>query len=51
MDLCEQSDRRPGEWVYRQWWEQEGLYLEGAKEIEAEESEGEEAQYEDEGMS
>ena len=42
MDLCEQSILRPGAWLYRQWWEQEGLDLEGAKEKEVTESDGEE---------
>ena len=32
MDLCERYVWRPGAWVYRQWWEQEGIYLEGEKE-------------------
>ena len=50
LDLCEQSARRPGAWVSRQWWEQEGLDLEGEKERAVVESEGEEAQYEEEGM-
>ena len=28
MDICEQSVRRPGAWVYRRWWEQEKIDLE-----------------------
>ena len=35
----------------RQWWEQDGLDLEGTKEISAAESDGEEAQSEEEGLS
>ena len=31
LDLCERSARRPVAWVYCQWWDQEGLDLEGAK--------------------
>ena len=31
MDLCERSTRRPGARVSRRWWEQDGLYMEGAK--------------------
>ena len=27
LDLCERSVWRPGEWVSRWWWDQEGLYL------------------------
>ena len=27
MDLCEQPTQRPGAWVSRRWWEQEGLDL------------------------
>ena len=35
LDLCERSARRPGLWLYWRWWEQDGLDLEGAKEITA----------------
>ena len=28
MDICEQSVRRPGSWVYRRWCEQEKIDLE-----------------------
>ena len=35
MDLCERSARRPGVRVYRGWWEQDGLYLEGTDNGEA----------------
>ena len=31
LDLCERSALRPGAWVYPQWWEQDGLDLEGEK--------------------
>ena len=31
LDLCERSARRPGTRVSRRWWEQAGIYLEGAK--------------------
>ena len=51
LDLCERSVPRPGAWVSRQWWEQESLDLERAKERAAAESEGEEDQYEEEGMA
>ena len=46
LDLCERSDRRPGAWVSRRWWEQDILDLEGTKERAAVESDGEEAQSE-----
>ena len=45
LDLSEQSVWRLGEWVYCRWWDQEGMDLEGAKEIATAESDGEEAQY------
>ena len=38
LDLCEQFNRRPGAWVSRRWWEQDCLYLEGAKNSAAAES-------------
>ena len=50
MDLCVKSSRRPGAWVSRRWWEQDGLYLEGGKNRSSEESDGEEAISEEEGM-
>ena len=52
MDLCEQSERRPGARVSRRWWEQDGLYLEGANKISAAaaESDGEETIGKGEGM-
>ena len=52
LDLCERSDRIPGVRVYRRWWEQDGLDLEGAKKraVTAEESDGEEKIGEEEGM-
>ena len=31
LDLCERSAWRPGARVYQRWWEQAGIYLEGAK--------------------
>ena len=31
MDLCERSAWRPGARVSRRWWEQDGIYMEGAK--------------------
>ena len=33
MDLCGWSARRPGARVSHRWWEQAGLYLEGAKKM------------------
>ena len=42
MDLCERYVLRPGAWVSRKWWDQEGLDLEESKERAAEESDGEE---------
>ena len=50
LDLCDQSSRRPGAWVSQRWWEQDGLYLEGAKKRSASELDGEEAINEEEGM-
>ena len=35
MDLCERSDRSPGAYVSRRWWEKDGLDLEGVKKISA----------------
>ena len=51
-DLCERSDWRPGVRMYRRWWEQEGLELEGKKKREAAaaESDGEETIGEEDGM-
>ena len=51
MDLCERSTRRPGAWVSRQWWYQDGLDLEGTKERSAADSDREEAQSEEEGLA
>ena len=31
LDLCEQATRRPGTRVFLWWWEQAGIYLEGAR--------------------
>ena len=36
LDVCDQSTRRPGERVSRQWWDQDGTDLEGAKKRDAE---------------
>ena len=44
LDLCERSAQRPGAWVSQRWWDQEGLYLEVAKERVAAESDGEDLQ-------
>ena len=41
MDLCERLVRRPGAWVSRRWWEQEGLNLSGKRERAAVAAEGE----------
>ena len=43
LALCERSDQKPGAWVSRRLWEQEGLNLEGEKERSLAESEVEEA--------
>ena len=37
LDLCEEGVRRPGAWVSRRWWEQEGIDLAGARLAELEE--------------
>ena len=52
LDLCEWSAQRLGVRVSRRWWEQYGLYLEGAKKREAAaaESDREETICEEEGM-
>ena len=48
MDLYRDTVRRPGAWVARRWWEQDGMELLGARSTEVEEvdreggSEGEE---------
>ena len=31
LDLCEEAVQRPGAWVSRRWWEQEGIDLAGAR--------------------
>ena len=51
LNLCKRSDWRPGAWVSWQWWDQDGLDLEGAKERAAAESDREEAQSEEEGLA
>ena len=50
LDLCERSAWRQGGWVSWQWWEQDGLDLEGTKKRAAYESGREEAIREVEGM-
>ena len=35
LDLCENMDRSLGAWVARIWWQNEGLYLAGARAMEA----------------
>ena len=40
LNLCERSAWRPGAWVSWQWWDQDGLDLEGEKERAAAESGG-----------
>ena len=52
MDLCERSARRPGARVSRRMWEQDGIYLEGAKKraAAAAESDREEKIGEEEGI-
>ena len=39
IDLCEETVWRSGTWVDRRWWEQEGLYIVGARKAEAAEEE------------
>ena len=53
LDLCERSVMSPGARVYRRWWEQAGLDLEGAKKkaaVAAAELDREETLGEEEGM-
>ena len=45
MDLCERSVLRLRYWVSWRWWDHEGIYLEGTKEISATDLEGEEEKY------
>ena len=33
LDLCEKTLQRPGYWIARIWWDQEGLDLAGAREM------------------
>ena len=33
LDLCEKTLQRPGYWIARIWWDQEGLDLSGAREM------------------
>ena len=42
MDLFKKTVQRPGAWVARIWWDQEGLDLSGANEMEAVAEDGEE---------
>ena len=48
LDLCERPARRLGARVYRRWWEQAGLDLEGAKKRAAAAESGEEDYIEEE---
>ena len=50
LDFCERADRRPEARVSRRWWEQDGLYLEGAKKRAVAELDREEAIDKEEGM-
>ena len=45
MDLCEWLVWSPGAWVYRRWWEKEGIDLEEERDIAAKALEGEEEKY------
>ena len=49
MDLCLVAERRTGSWVDNQWWEQDGLDLEGMWTA-AREEEHTEAEDETDGM-
>ena len=51
LDLCGWSAWEPGVCVSWQFWEQDGLDLDGAKERAATESDGEEAQNEEVGLA
>ena len=42
MDLCDRTVRRPGSWVARIWWEQEGIDLVGTRERDEAAADGEE---------
>ena len=43
MYLCKRSVQRPTAWVYQRWWEQEGIFITGArKRVEAAEDTEEE---------
>ena len=33
LDLCEKTLQRPGYWIARIWWDQEGLDLAGARAV------------------
>ena len=47
MDLCMAPEKRPGPWVSKQWWEQDGVDVWGGGEAtqEADRAEGEEDIY------
>ena len=51
LDLCDWYAWRTGVWVSQRWWEQDRFYLERAKERSSTESDGEEAQSEEEGLA
>ena len=51
MDLCDRSAQRPGSWVSQRWWDQDRLDLEGVKERAVADSDGEELQSKEEGLS
>ena len=51
LGLYDRSARSPGAWVSQQWWDQDGLDLEGAKERAAAELDVEEAQSKEEGLA
>ena len=40
LDLCEDAVCRPGMWVYKSWWEQDGFEMEGVHAVEEEEAGG-----------
>ena len=50
LDLCDWSAWSTGVWVSQRWWEQDGFYLERAKDRSAVNLDGEEAQSEEGGL-
>ena len=44
LDLCEGSERAPGEQVGMRWWQQVGIDLEGDRESAAATAEGDEGE-------